>query len=396
MKKYALPFFFLSCLVNTVAWSQETSTPQSPTSVTDEKSPEQAEEEATPDHREQTEDKVEKKEEDKTEASAQIDTEEDVVHFSSEEELKRWQVAMKHRKQSDYQRVAYLLTSDISEVVVLSAFEAIGLVILAESAVLNSDVDINENITPAFILAPLLGGVVAGISSQKILSTIGQDFRGGSLDLVRGSFFLGAVNSGTAVLVLDNMNLENFTPENEGGPIMAGLGSIATIGTAIGVGLVTPLKNPAAGAVGISGGMTGAALTLLMNAAFDNPLRENIGYGLVAASNVGFAAGVVLSEFVPVRRLDTWMWDIGGLLGGWTALTLATNLNAPNPIIGWGSTSLGVLLGGAGGYALSKWLIQDQNPNIAKVINHINIAPMVVQGLKNEKPASGMQLRFAF
>ena len=89
------------------------------------------------------------------------------------------------------------------------------------------------------------------------------------------------------------------------------------------------------------------------------------------------------------------MWDLGGLLGGWTALTLATNLNAPNPIVGWGST-LGVLLGGAGGYALSRWLIEDQNPNIAKALHHLNIAPMVVQGLKNEKPASGMQLKFAF
>ena len=53
-------------------------------------------------------------------------------------------------------------------------------------------------------------------------------------------------------------------------------------------------------------------------------------------------------------------------------------------------------LGGAGGYALSHWLIQDQKPGIAKLMKHINIAPLVVQNLKNEKPASGMQLMFAF
>ena len=180
-----------------------------------------------------------------------------------------------------------------------------GLVILGESAIVSSDIEINDNLTPAFIITPLLGGIVGGFASQKILSTFGQDFRGGSLDLVRGSFFLGAVNSVTAVFMLDTMNLEQFTPDNGAGPIVAGLGSVATIGTAVGIGLLKPLKNPSAGAVGISGGMTGAALTLLMNAAFDNPLRENIGYGLVAASNVGFAAGIVLSEFVPIRRLDT-------------------------------------------------------------------------------------------
>ena len=237
---------------------------------------------------------------------------------------------------------------------------------------------------------------MGGFASQRILTTVGEDFRGGSLDLVRGSFFLGAVNGIGAVMLLDSLDLQGFESHTESGPIMAGLGSMATLGSAIGIGLLAPIKNPSAGAVGLSGGMTAATLTLLMNAAFNNPLRENMGYGLIAASNIGFAAGVALSEFVPVRRLDTWMWDLGGLLGGWTALTLATNLNAPNPIIGWGSTSLGVLLGGAGGFALSRWLIEDQQPGIAKLMQNISVAPLVVQNLKNEKPASGMQLKFAF
>ena len=353
MKTYALTVCFLSFFVSTGTWSQETPEVAPLANTTNDETPEPAQPAAKAQN-ERAENQTEEKEIEKTEASADTETNTEALGFSSEEELQRWEVAMKLRKQSDYQRISYLLTSDISEVVVLSSLEAMGLVILGESAIVSSDIEINDNLTPAFIITPLLGGIAGGFASQKILSTFGQDFRGGSLDLVRGSFFLGAVNSITAVFMLDTMNLEQFTPDNGAGPIVAGLGSVATIGTAVGIGLLKPLKNPSAGAVGISGGMTGAALTLLMNAAFDNPLRENIGYGLVAASNVGFAAGIVLSEFVPIRRFDTWMWDLGGLLGGWTALTLATNLNAPNPIVGWGSTSLGVLLGGAGGYALSR------------------------------------------
>ena len=119
MKTYALTVCFLSFFVSTGTWSQETPEVAPLANTTNEETPEPAQPAAKAQN-EPVENQTEEKEIEKTEASADTETNTEALGFSSEEELQRWEVAMKLRKQSDYQRISYLLTSDISEVVVLS------------------------------------------------------------------------------------------------------------------------------------------------------------------------------------------------------------------------------------------------------------------------------------
>ena len=94
MKTYALTVCFLSFFVSTGTWSQETPEVAPPANTTNEETPEPAQPAAKAQN-EPVENQTEEKEIEKTEASADTETNTEALGFSSEEELQRWEVAMK-------------------------------------------------------------------------------------------------------------------------------------------------------------------------------------------------------------------------------------------------------------------------------------------------------------
>jgi len=109
-----------------------------------------------------------------------------------------------------------------------------------------------------------------------------------------------------------------------------------------------------AGAAAISGAWMGPTLSLLLATAMPEwrvlP-QWHLLAGVVGATTM-FGVGAALD----LQRPHTWAMDAGAAAGGALAFALALAARAPNPIVGYGTTAGGLVLGAAVGLTTAKAL----------------------------------------
>ncbi|MBL90874.1 MAG: hypothetical protein CMH56_03570 [Myxococcales bacterium] len=314
-------------------------------------------------------------------------------------ELQLWDKSIDKEKADKRNWAKELFNSEITETVGLAFGEGVFTTIMAEVAfTLIAPPDLPSIVIgPLLLLSPVVGGIVWAGGAFVGLQTF-DDFRGGQLDLLRSSFVLGAANSLFTTFYISEFGryTESNTSNSAITPLLIAFGSVATVGAGLGAAILSPISNPATGAVALSTGMTLAALVPIL-AAIDSETDDNdVMTGIGIAANLGYVGGAVLAQYVPIRRLDTWFWDFGAAVGAYTAFSLAVTNNAPNPTIGFGSTAFGLLAGGAIGCGLSRWLFKDVEVREAGLLNRLNWTPLVLNGYQTQKPVGGIQLQFAF
>ena len=260
------------------------------------------------------------------------------------------------------------------------------------------------------LLLPVVGGVV-GLTAASIASVTLPDLSAGDVNLLRVAMLAGALNSISAMFLLNGMGVQFNSYDYGDGPnlppqfaplVMAGISGVPVFMALAAIPFVDlPDGGPA---LASSCGIWSSAIALLAMGALQIPSDQwsmAIGMtGLGADALALVALGV--STQLTVARPDTWALDLGALLGLGVGAALAFGVGAPNPLLGYGAMAGGILLGGAAGFTaafLARRLLEGMTlPQLPTLPDLVAVAPLLApgDGRPGSRPLVGMTLGFAF
>ena len=221
----------------------------------------------------------------------------------------------------------------------------------------------NAGWTSLMILTPLIGGLGAG-SGALAASLKLDDMSAGDANLIRSSLLMIPVNQLVAFyLQIVHMQYDpNPFYRSSQYVFYNVLGYWGSTLLLPGVSILAAamLDLPDGGvSLANSAAIWGAVLAGLSLAAFPKLYAATDPYQLIAVlgvADVAWLGTLIAAPWMPkFERHETWALDLGAALGLGAGAALAFGLRAPSPLIGWGTLGLGVIAGGAAGFATAHY-----------------------------------------
>lgn len=307
------------------------------------------------------------------------------------------------------------VTEGGAELSLLSAAYGFYLGILADMLVSQLSVVMNSNAyygssasfamwSSLMFLTPIITGLGAGTGA--VLASLKLDaMTAGDANLIRSSLLLIPVDQlAIFYFVLQQMSSHYYGYDSNLLGLQSSLAFFASGLLLPGLSiLAASLVDLPDGAVSLanSAAIWGAVLTALSMGAipeFYAATDPNQLLALVGVANLAWFGTLIASPWIPkVERHETWALDLGALLGLGAGAALAYGLHAPSPLIGWGTMAMGLVAGGAAGFAAARYapaaLKKLELPKFPKIIA---LTPTLIPAAKVEQtPALAMGLVLA-
>ena len=276
-----------------------------------------------------------------------------------------------------------------AEVVGLSFLDGIG-VGIALAGIATSSIPNNAGAVVVGLGLPLLGGVVGFGAGLSALLTLDGRLSEGDVHLIRGGLVV-AVYEGTSAALLAATLSSSSPPSARLVVPSAGLVALGLSVGGVAVAAAFFDVDPSAPSLGLSFGWVGGVLGFLIVKAVDPrglSAQQASQLPMLATSlgvHAGLVTGLAAAPALGLSRPAMLLIDGGGLVGLLGGSALAFGLNAPNPLLGYGTIATATVLGAAVG-VVGAVLV----PQAGAWLAAVQVVPTVVGGDRSLVPGLGV------
>ncbi len=239
---------------------------------------------------------------------------------------------------------------------------------------------------------PLLGAVAGGGAALTALLVLDEHLSPGDVHLLRAALIVANYEAVNVAILLPTLQ-QNGTPGIPTAAVgAAALAAMAaTVGVAAGIAALVDV-DPSAPSLALSFGFVGGTTAALLLAAsdyskagFSTPQAQIAVVVTGVGVHAGLVGGLLAAPALGLTRTSILLVDVGAVVGLLGGAALAYGLNAPTPLLGYGTMATTTVVGAAAGVVGASFA-----PGIADQLWPLQAGPAVIVGKNGPVPGVGV------